>query len=183
MWKRRPITIATAVSGSGTSGATVHPRRMAAITACCKLRTMSTASRNNTPIIFQPLVSRCHRASITSVISPTLVATHHHHLHHNHHFACRVRLDNHIPTTTAVGILLQRYASTIAHDVASEEECESTSTTLTPPPTTTSSSLGDNGYLGNILNAKVYDVAVETELQHAENLSQVSIYLDESNMR
>jgi hypothetical protein len=178
MWKRRPITIATAVSGSGTS-ATVHPRRMAAITACCKLRTMSTASRNNTPIIFQPLVSRCHRPSITSVISPTLVATHHHHHHnhhhHHHHLACSARLD-HIPTTTAVGMLLRRYASTIAHDVASEEECETTSTTLTPPPPTTSSSLGDNGYLGNILNAKVYDVAVETELQHAENLSQVSIY-------
>ncbi len=31
-----------------------------------------------------------------------------------------------------------------------------------------------NGYLGKILNAKVYDVAVETELQHAKNLSQVS---------
>ncbi|KAL7539442.1 hypothetical protein ACHAWF_006410 [Thalassiosira exigua] len=32
--------------------------------------------------------------------------------------------------------------------------------------------VGD-GYLGKILNAKVYDVAVETELQHAKNLSQL----------
>ena len=33
------------------------------------------------------------------------------------------------------------------------------------------------GYLGKILNAKVYDVAVETELQHAKNLSQVSFFV------
>ena len=39
--------------------------------------------------------------------------------------------------------------------------------------TTMAVSAGD-GYLGRILNAKVYDVAVETELQHAKNLSQVS---------
>ncbi|EED89617.1 threonine dehydratase [Thalassiosira pseudonana CCMP1335] len=30
-----------------------------------------------------------------------------------------------------------------------------------------------DGYLGKILNANVYDVAVETELQHAKNLSQL----------
>jgi len=29
------------------------------------------------------------------------------------------------------------------------------------------------GYLSKILNARVYDVAVETELQHAKNLSAV----------
>eukprot|EP00571_Detonula_confervacea_P010099 CAMPEP_0172306456 /NCGR_PEP_ID=MMETSP1058-20130122/7523_1 /TAXON_ID=83371 /ORGANISM="Detonula confervacea, Strain CCMP 353" /LENGTH=515 /DNA_ID=CAMNT_0013018349 /DNA_START=250 /DNA_END=1797 /DNA_ORIENTATION=- len=34
------------------------------------------------------------------------------------------------------------------------------------------SEVGD-GYLGKILNAKVYEVAIETELQHAENLSQL----------
>mmetsp|Transcript_16890 Transcript_16890/g.34334 ORF Transcript_16890/g.34334 Transcript_16890/m.34334 type:complete len:586 (-) Transcript_16890:1921-3678(-) len=34
------------------------------------------------------------------------------------------------------------------------------------------SSMG-NGYLGKILNAKVYDVAVETDLQHAKNLSKL----------
>lgn len=32
--------------------------------------------------------------------------------------------------------------------------------------------VGD-GYLGRILNAKVYEVAIETELQHAKNLSQL----------
>lgn len=32
-----------------------------------------------------------------------------------------------------------------------------------------------DGYLGKILNANVYDVAVETELQHAKNLSQVRL--------
>ena len=35
-------------------------------------------------------------------------------------------------------------------------------------------SLDESGYLGMILNARVYDVAVETELQHAKSLSQVS---------
>lgn len=30
------------------------------------------------------------------------------------------------------------------------------------------------GYLSKILNAKVYEAAIETELQHAENLSKVS---------
>lgn len=30
------------------------------------------------------------------------------------------------------------------------------------------------GYLNKILNSKVYDVAIETELQHAKNLSRVS---------
>lgn len=34
-----------------------------------------------------------------------------------------------------------------------------------------------NGYLGKILNAKVYDVAVETELQHAKNLSKVCSFI------
>jgi hypothetical protein len=38
----------------------------------------------------------------------------------------------------------------------------------------TTTTLGDDGYLGKILNAKVYDVAIETELQYAENLSRVS---------
>ena len=33
--------------------------------------------------------------------------------------------------------------------------------------------LGTDTYLGRILNSRVYDVAVETELQHAKNLSQV----------
>ncbi|EJK58772.1 hypothetical protein THAOC_21079 [Thalassiosira oceanica] len=33
--------------------------------------------------------------------------------------------------------------------------------------------LGTDKYLGKILNSRVYDVAVETELQHAKNLSQV----------
>lgn len=32
-------------------------------------------------------------------------------------------------------------------------------------------SVAGDGYLGKILNANVYDVAIETELQHAENLS------------
>lgn len=36
-------------------------------------------------------------------------------------------------------------------------------------------SLDESGYLGMILNAKVYDVAVETELQHAKSLSLVSL--------
>ena len=31
------------------------------------------------------------------------------------------------------------------------------------------------GYLNKILNAKVYDVAIETELQHAKNLSKVRL--------
>jgi len=31
------------------------------------------------------------------------------------------------------------------------------------------------GYLSRILNARVYDVAVETELQHAKNLSSVGV--------
>jgi hypothetical protein len=35
-------------------------------------------------------------------------------------------------------------------------------------------SLDESGYLGMILNAKVYDVAIETELQHAKSLSLVS---------
>jgi hypothetical protein len=38
-------------------------------------------------------------------------------------------------------------------------------------------SLDESGYLGMILNAKVYDVAVETELQHAKSLSLVSFTL------
>ena len=38
--------------------------------------------------------------------------------------------------------------------------------TSTPP-------LGTDKYLGKILNSRVYDVAIETELQHAKNLSQV----------
>lgn len=37
----------------------------------------------------------------------------------------------------------------------------------------TTTTLGDDGYLGKILNAKVYDVAIETELQYAENLSRL----------
>ena len=35
-------------------------------------------------------------------------------------------------------------------------------------------SLDESGYLGMTLNAKVYDVAIETELQHAKSLSTVS---------
>ena len=38
-------------------------------------------------------------------------------------------------------------------------------------------SLDESGYLGMILNARVYDVAVETELQHAKSLSKVSVIL------
>lgn len=38
-------------------------------------------------------------------------------------------------------------------------------------------SLDESGYLGMILNARVYDVAVETELQHAKSLSQVSVII------
>jgi hypothetical protein len=33
------------------------------------------------------------------------------------------------------------------------------------------------GYLSRILNARVYEAAIETELQHAKNLSAVSIIL------
>ena len=33
------------------------------------------------------------------------------------------------------------------------------------------------GYLSKVLNARVYDAAIETELQHAKNLSAVSIRL------
>lgn len=33
------------------------------------------------------------------------------------------------------------------------------------------------GYLSKILNARVYEAAIETELQHAGNLSEVSSYL------
>lgn len=33
------------------------------------------------------------------------------------------------------------------------------------------------GYLSKILNARVYEAAVETELQHAKNLSAVSILM------
>ena len=44
--------------------------------------------------------------------------------------------------------------------------------------TTTSRGINDDdGYLGMMLNAKVYDVALETELQHAKNLSRVSVSL------
>jgi hypothetical protein len=32
------------------------------------------------------------------------------------------------------------------------------------------------GYLSKILNARVYEAAIETELQHARNLSAVSSY-------
>ena len=35
-------------------------------------------------------------------------------------------------------------------------------------------SLDESGYLGMILNAKVYDAAIETELQHAKSMSLVS---------
>lgn len=38
-------------------------------------------------------------------------------------------------------------------------------------------SLDESGYLGMILNARVYDVAVETELQHAKSLSKVSVII------
>ena len=34
------------------------------------------------------------------------------------------------------------------------------------------------GYLNRILNARVYEAAIETELQHAENLSNVSPSID-----
>lgn len=80
-------------------------------------------------------------------------------------------------------MLMRRYASTIATDANNGDDCEpveattsasSASAGATNNNAASSSSLGDNGYLGKILNAKVYDVAVETELQHAENLSQVS---------
>ena len=37
--------------------------------------------------------------------------------------------------------------------------------------------LTTDGYLGKILNAKVYDAAIETELQHAKNLSEVRFIL------
>ena len=40
-------------------------------------------------------------------------------------------------------------------------------------------SIDEGGYLGRILNARVYDVAVETELQHAKNLSKVRLVLIE----
>ena len=57
----------------------------------------------------------------------------------------------------------------------------STTQQTSPPPTTPSStnsytkapSDDVKGYLGKILNSKVYEVAIETELQHAENLSNL----------
>jgi hypothetical protein len=49
------------------------------------------------------------------------------------------------------------------------------STAIIPPEEPAmGESLDESGYLGMILNAKVYDVAVETELQHAKSLSLVS---------
>lgn len=111
-----------------------------------------------------------------------MVATHRYH----HASTARFVIRPSSPATTysEVGMLLRRYASTIAMDVANnEDECETTTSStvvatvkdaMNHNTNTFSSSLGDNGYLGKILNAKVYDVAIETELQHAENLSQVS---------
>lgn len=46
----------------------------------------------------------------------------------------------------------------------------------TPPTTMYNKNMSENDYLNKILNSKVYEVAIETELQHAKNLSSVSVF-------
>ena len=50
-----------------------------------------------------------------------------------------------------------------------------TSTITTEKPVLLNSKEHVVGYLSKILSARVYDVAVETELQHAKNLSEVCV--------
>jgi len=71
----------------------------------------------------------------------------------NHHAACA-------PTATTTLKNTNRYKSTAI--IPPEEE------------PAMGESLDESGYLGMILNAKVYDAAIETELQHAKSMSLVS---------
>lgn len=171
MWKR-PFAI-----GGARAGAPVH-RRMA-VSSFCSPRTIittTTVGSWNT----QQLLLRCHRPSITSTIPPAI----------NYYGSSSrfTRLASPLASTDTTDTsasdigMLRRYASTIETDANNEDDCENVETTTSASSasasagaTNNNASLGDNGYLGKILNAKVYDVAVETELQHAENLSQVSI--------
>ena len=65
---------------------------------------------------------------------------------------------------TAFSTTTLRRKSTAASVVNDEEVTENVELTT-------------DGYLGKILNAKVYDAAIETELQHAKNLSEVRFIL------
>ncbi len=70
------------------------------------------------------------------------------------------------------------YARPTATTTSSKNMKRYKSTAIIPPEEepVMGESLDESGYLGMILNAKVYDVAVETELQHAKSLSLVSVF-------
>jgi len=108
-------------------------------------------------------------------------STNHHHLPtahtpSHHHHVCPLQSsgnDGLHPTATSP---TRRTVSTTARHTSST----STSTTINNGESNNKStsakeeealSVAGDGYLGKILNANVYDVAIETDLQHAENLS------------
>lgn len=179
MWKR-PFAI---VGGGGArAGAPAH-RRMAV--TFCSPRTITTTTTVVGSWNTQQLLLRCHRPSITSTIPPAIfaIATTNYYGSSSRFTRLASPLASTDTSASDIG-MLRRYASTIATDANNEDDCENVETTTSASSasasasagaTNNNASLGDNGYLGKILNAKVYDVAVETELQHAENLSQVSI--------
>ena len=64
------------------------------------------------------------------------------------------------------------FASTTLNN--NTKRCKSTAMMPPEEEPAMGESLDESGYLGMTLNAKVYDVAIETELQHAKSLSTVS---------
>eukprot|EP00956_Cyclotella_meneghiniana_P034832 scaffold108513_cov23-Cyclotella_meneghiniana.AAC.1 len=65
-----------------------------------------------------------------------------------------------ITSSYAVTTTTRRYKSSSSIPQYQNQECDYSTSTMC-------------GYLNKILNAKVYDVAIETELQHAKNLSKL----------
>ncbi len=95
-----------------------------------------------------------------------------------------------VGNTTDVSVTYRRQVSSSVHrcnnyqamyaPTAKKNTKRYKSTAMIPPEEEPAmgESLDESGYLGMILNAKVYDVAVETELQHAKSLSLVSVLTD-----
>jgi len=93
----------------------------------------------------------------------------------SHHYFTATTTTTRIPSAS---ITTRHKSSTAAVDPNGElkeeesHEVEQAAAAAAPPSPSMSMEAGD-GYLGKILNANVYDAAIETELQHAKNLSQL----------
>ncbi|KAL9178927.1 hypothetical protein ACHAXT_011900 [Thalassiosira profunda] len=93
--------------------------------------------------------------------------------------ACEIPLNT--KSVTGAGASLAHQPLTAAPTITSAKlyaaRCKSTQANGEDREDVGEPALATDGYLGMILNAKVYDAAIETELQHAKNLSEECFYV------